>query len=201
MKFFFTAIALCATLTSFAQLEKGKFLVSGSASFGKSHYDNDVLTYSQGGVNIRGGYMVTDNFAVGASAQFRSYRSETKTLPALTIWETTKEKTYGASVFGRRFLSANDKLHFFFDGELFYRRNNDYSRTNNMTSDSTVTNRYGAAISPGVMFFVTKKIAVTTTVGELSYYRIVQPGSEVKFFEFDANFNISSIMFGATIVF
>ena len=201
MKIIFTTLALCVALSSYAQLERRKFFVTGSLSYSKSNYDNQAGTTVAQGVLINGGYMLTDNFAIGASGQFSDYWSQGKDIQTSVVNYKRKTRSYGGSIFARRFLSANDKLHFFIEGQLAYSHDFEYQRSGSITNDSTVSHRMAAAISPGVLFFVTRRIAVTSAFGQLSYGRIIQPANEVKYFDFDANFNIRNFTFGASIFF
>lgn len=201
MKLFLTTLSLCVAITSYGQLEARRFFISGSAIFNKTHYDNWALISWQAGGSIRGGYMLKENFAIGAGLRYMDFKTEGYSGPTRTLTSAQRSKAYGGSIFARRFLSANEKFHFFIDGEFFSQRDENYEWAMGVPSDSISSNRIGAAVAPGVVFFITKKIALTSTFGQLSYYHINQPGIEKKYYDFDVNFNIRSVMFGASIFF
>lgn len=201
MKYILTAIAFCTMFSCYGQLEKGRTFITGIGGYTAFHYDNDQADNETWNGEVLGGHMITDQFAVGAVATAYSYWSVSRNPSTKQRADRQKTETYSVSLVARKFFSANNKLHFYLDARPHYQYSSDQYEAQGEFNSPVITNRLGVSLAPGVMYFLTDKIAVTAGLGNLSFDRDKQKESNVYQYRFNANFNLSYLSFGASIFF
>ncbi len=94
------AILLMFSITSFAQTEKGKFMIGGNASFAKIKQ----FEYKANEFNISplGGYFIVENLAVGVGLDYTLHKSK-----------SSKGESIAVMPFARYYFGKYDKLRFF----------------------------------------------------------------------------------------
>lgn len=64
-KVLLTVFAALTVFTASAQIEQGTWLISGSSNLGFTSFNEDAGDYSQFNIDVKGGYFVIENLAVG----------------------------------------------------------------------------------------------------------------------------------------
>lgn len=75
-------LTLFAAITVFAasaQIEQGTILVGASSSAGFTSYNEDAGDYSEFNINLKGGYFVIDNLALGLNLGYQKVDEESAT--------------------------------------------------------------------------------------------------------------------------
>ena len=148
-KFVLAALTLMfISLTSNAQFKKTEKFLEGTVSYSKT-----TGTERQYSINPTVGYFLTNRFALGVNAG---------------IGENATQKTTGIGVFGRCYLKNSDKLSIFSQLGV---------SSNKLEVGKTKTTTTNASLGIGANYFVTKKIALTTTLASLVDYSDVHSKS------------------------
>lgn len=153
------ALVLGITMTSFAQINRGQFLIGGLINFQstKNEYSNDP-NYKLNTISISPniGYFIIDKIAAGVRIDIRSYKSNSGVLEA-------RETTTGIEPFLRYyFLPGSKKVNAFIDGSYVH----DKTKTRYYSSsDYFFEMSRGYHFSAGPSIFLTNQIALEFTVG------------------------------------
>ena len=190
-KCFLILLAVCAIQSSYSQTEKGKMFIGGQLNLSSNLNSSlDILSKSDNnsfGINISPnfGYFIADNFAIGAninlgtssSTQNKEYTSAT--LPSKYTFKSTSI-SLGLGGFARYYINISDNFKFYFNGGVNYlystqkitNSNNDpnyiYS-SGNPASEEYQTNTLSLAVSPGLAYYITPKIGIQTSFGNINY--------------------------------
>jgi hypothetical protein len=189
-KCFLVLLTVCAMQTSYSQTEKGKNFIGGQINLSGStssfldtlnKFDNNSFGFS---VSPNYGYFIADNVAIGVNVNFGISNAVQNSKYSNNIPSefTYKSNTlsYGGGAFARYYLNISDKFKFYFNGGLNYfystqkikNSNNDpnyvYS-TSNPANKEVQTNSLAFAISPGLVYFITPKVGLHTSFGNLNY--------------------------------
>ena len=164
-------LALLLSSSGFAQQHKGKWLVGGTfgsnSRTGTMQYpdveDKSNLLY----VSPRVGYFLSDRWAVGIAPSFsRSFRG----LPN----HKHETRTVSVAPFIRNYWPVGDKLSIF--GELSGSVDRSTERINKVNGDSTQIENFssgttgmGLYLRPGIVYFITPKIGIETSIGSLGF--------------------------------
>ncbi len=160
---------LLVSLTSFAQVSKGKWLVGGGfESFNRtSTMTNPGVENksSQVSVSPRVGYFFADRWAAGIAPSY----SHGKYKDSL---QTSKGNGYSIGAFVRYYQPIGEKLAIFgsLNGISYAAGSNELDHVDNALSRK---NKYrsvgvGAFIQPGIAYFITPKIGLETSFGGLN---------------------------------
>ena len=155
-KFLFMAIALIALQTSFAQtFSKGDTILEGTASYSTSTATGNPKTMD---FSPSIGYFLSDKFAVGAQLGLGSTKTDS---------DKSNSTSYG--VFARCYvLNVGDHLKAFSQLDL---------GGSNATSTADIkTTQFGVNVGLGLNYFLSKKLAITTSVGNLLGYNTTKVG-------------------------
>jgi hypothetical protein len=173
--------------STFCQIGKGTIFLGPGLSFSTSKDERtEVLspnyiqtnTYRNLNLNLRLGYFITDKVAVGLVFQNAGYKgvSETKSPPAINT-STTKQSINYFGLFGRYYKMINEsKIGLFGQLDLMYGLGkNTFENENNngtivtKTDQNTDINALRVGLAPGIVYFVTDRLAFETYFGGLSY--------------------------------
>ena len=187
--------------TSQAQTTKGTVAFTGSLGYtqskGKSDYKSDVILFegfephriehSSLTLSPSIGYFIKDNLEVGISV-FSSH-SESKSIHHSGMYENgtvTLERQYntlnntkhiGLNVYARQYKFLTEKLAIYGTLSVGYNKANltsIYTLTDTASQvfeNDNLYSTYAAALSPGVTFFVSRKIGLNANLGALTYNR------------------------------
>lgn len=193
-KLLFVSLLVNFVFTTFAQLSEGRSMIGGSFSFSKNQTnDNDTSYNKYTQVNKRNnfngslnyGYFIKDNLMLGA---FGSYGSNTNSSNMNYIHPNSgyyrSSNTYRSILFsGGLFLRyykmlGNSKFALFANLSSSFGGGN-YTQyivyKNSVVNDTITTDTKGKisslriAINPGLVYFLTKNIAIETSFGGLGY--------------------------------
>lgn len=158
-KIILTTLSLAITIISFAQINKGQFLIGGSVSFEstKSDYqDNRTYVYNNFFLSPALGYFFIDKLAAGVRVDFRSYNY--KNYGSLVVHQNNTSLSPFARYY---FLPATQKVNVFVDGSYIHNKN----KFRNLSSPDFTEKANGYAVAAGPAIFLTKQVALEFTVG------------------------------------
>jgi len=187
-KCFLVLLTVCAIRVSYSQTEKGKMFIGGQVSLSgssQSHIDtsykseNNTVGFS---IAPNYGYFIKDNFAIGATINFGVSNSTQNTSYTSPITYTNKSNTlsYGIGGFANYYVNITDNFKFYFNGGVNYlystqntkHSNNDpyyFYSPRNPENQEIQTNAISFSIAPGLVYFVTPKLGIQTTFGNINY--------------------------------
>jgi hypothetical protein len=177
--------------------ENGTWVFGGDLDFGtaKNESFNPVgTTFKANGfaIAVRTGYVFTkNNLEVGLGLGYDTSKSNNNTNNT-----EFKNNSYTISPYVRKYFPVNENFSFFLQGEVAFS-----SRTfeiNNRFNENE-GNSIFTGIRPGFVYFVTKNIALNSTIGALGYSNAVSKRNGIKENESnDFSFSLSSstIIFG-----
>lgn len=150
---FSSAIYSQSTVEGFS---KGSLFAGGQVSFSSEKFDeNEARGFS---FNPRIGYFLSNNLAVGVNVGFATSKEE----QGVVIKSDFSSTSFG--VFGRYYFTPANKF------SVFGNLGANYSTTTNKTLNPDLKiNGFGVSLSPGINYFISKKIAIETSIGLLSY--------------------------------
>jgi len=221
-KCFLVLLSICAIQVSYSQTEKGKMFIGGQLNLSGSRLSHlDTLYKSEN--NTVGfsfapnyGYFIKDNFAIGATVNFgvsNSTQNTSDTQILSTVTRKSNTLSCGIGGFARYYLNITDNFKFYFNGGINYLystqkiklSNNDptyvYSPSN-PESQEIQTNTISFAISPGLVYFVTPKIGIQTTFGNINYNYFSSTNKSLLYDNhnnvnsYGVNLNLSTFSFG-----
>jgi hypothetical protein len=160
---------LFLSLTGFAQVCKGKWLVGGGFdSFTRTNTMTSPAAENKNSsvsISPRVGYFFADRWAVGIAPNYSNYKYKDSIV-------TNKGSGYGIGAFVRYYQPIGEKLGIF--GQL---NGISYSvgssELDHIDDAQSRKNKYqsvgvGAFIQPGIVYFITPKIGLETSIGALN---------------------------------
>ncbi|MBO0359474.1 hypothetical protein J0X19_16040 [Hymenobacter sp. BT186] len=229
-----SALALSLTIgAAQAQTEAGKLLISGQVNYAQSESESNTTNAGlppttikqeakQSGFNFAPqlGFFVADRLAVGVvGVTSTSKRTDNRTESFSGSSEFVNKYTYrnttvSVGPFVRYYTMIMENLGFY--GQLsggYQRQTNKNSSdtrgqngTQSYSYENKATGGYGN-LTPGFVYFPTKKIGIELTLGNLVYSKLknkqqngqLQPGSsEGSSSDFGANFGLQNLAIGAS---
>ncbi len=165
-KLILSVIALSGlTLASYAQTEKGKYILGGTASYETSKTDA-VNAKSSENLNIvpNLGYFVSDDFAIGTGIGY-SYSKTAVASP------TGINNAVIVSPFGRYYAGLSDQFKFFGQASVPMAFGNVKAVDTNGDAGAKAgtSTSIGVALSPGFAYFPTKKLGIEFALKGISY--------------------------------
>ena len=185
-------VALVVCFKSQAQLSKGRMMLSGSFNYSKNYAaTTDTGVYAQQPINnsnsftgtIRYGYFVTDKIAVGVYGSYThsGNNSNSNYFNGTTHLVQTSNRTannFSAGVFSRYYQMLG-KSRFALFGELFagYGMGKQEQKVTSLdpagnlvtTNSHSDLSSINLGFNPGLVFFVTKHLAIETTFGSAGF--------------------------------
>jgi hypothetical protein len=175
MKKLFITLAFITPLVSFAQVEKGMFLVSGNVSFQKNLSDNQAMAptsaiVKQFDVMPYFGYMVSSRLAIGIVADYSSFEQNFDAPQNQVSVIRTNLDFYNVGLFVRYYHPITGKFFFFAQGDVSYGKGTQ-SALLPAVIDTPKADIKGAtiAVRPGITYFVSKRWAVELIMGSIKY--------------------------------
>jgi hypothetical protein len=178
--------------------EKGTWVFGGDLNFRTANYesfnpgDTSINKSNSLAIAVRTGYVFTKNnleFGLGLSYNTSKINHSYDN-------SEFKNNTSTISPYVRKYFPVNENFSFFLQGEVAF-------SIVNSESDNNLTENEGKSIfigiRPGFVYFVTKNIALNSTIGALGYGYFTNERDGMQTFE-DNNFTFSlassNIMFG-----
>jgi hypothetical protein len=191
---------VCLPLIAFSQIEKGRSFISGGLGFTTNSPDNpqpgSTKNLSRVDVNAMYGYLIGNTWAIGISPSWSAQKQ--------TFEDNSKNhsNSFAIGPFVRKYFQLNDKFYFHLDGGYNFIQQKDFSETPQGDKGAvTKSSSNIIAITPGVSYFITDRVALQAMIGKLSYSKFKNPSTNSGSKAFDLNFSISSISLGASVYF
>lgn len=191
MKKVFIILSFLGCQLTQAQTEKGNILLGASVNYsqGKSKYQGEntpdiYLENKNSNVNenVRVGYFFANNFAAGVLLTHQYSLSSQKNVNNQPLNPgTTDSKNIGNTINAGLFLRgyktfAENKFAFFYElsGSYVFGRNNGTTTVKNnfattITKSHNDISGFNVGIRPGFTYFITKKIGLEASVGNLAF--------------------------------
>lgn len=179
-----------------AQIMRGTSVISGdlSASYSTDEWTDGTAKYLDFSLIPSFGYFLADNFQLNIALEVNYSTSKT---PYMNLGENKDETLSYYFVPSVKFYKAvTDK--FYFNLGIFFRygmrdtKYTPYFGTETKRNFSTI----GMGIQPGFTYFVTDKIAFTSSLGTIGYTLINNKTDDKKSGGFGFNFGLNSLYFG-----
>ncbi|WP_109851693.1 outer membrane beta-barrel protein [Aquimarina sp. AU58] len=183
---------------------KSDFFVSGTMSYNNSKNRGDFGSTEKGHILIiepEIGFFIHSNIAIGTRLSVFTNTSKNSNS------NEVEESGYGVGVFGKYFFTPKKRFSIYAELSAAYRtseREQEFTLSNNQIESRKSENKgYNIAISPGMQFFVSKRLALTSRIGSISYNSLdnenTDPNggkfnSDVK--NFSINLGLDNIYFG-----
>jgi hypothetical protein len=199
MKKLIIILTMVLPVMAFAQVQQGRSFLSGGIGFNtnspKSAQLGEPGRFTHFDINAKYGFMIGDTWAIGISPSFstqmQKYLGNSKNV----------SNDFSIGPFIRKYFPLSNKFYFHLDASYSYETLGGYTqssggdKTKSPKSTSNVI-----AILPGASYFVTDRVALTATIGKLSYSNF-KNGSTSDSSGFDLNFGITSLTLGAAVYF
>jgi hypothetical protein len=178
--------------------EKGTWVFGGDLNFrtanNESFNPGGTSIYKANGfaIAVRTGYVFTKNnleFGLGLTYNTSKINDSYNN-------SEFKNNTYTISPYVRKYFPVNENFSFFLQGEIAFSSVN--SESNNSLTENE-GNSIFTGIRPGFVYFVTKNIALNSTIGALGYNYFTNERDGMKTLEsnnFTFSLASSNIMFG-----
>jgi hypothetical protein len=199
MKKLIVILIVVLPLMAFSQVQQGRSFLSGGIGFNSnkpaSSQPGEPNQFTHFDVNAKYGFLIGDTWAIGISPSYSSQMQE------YTNTSKNTSTDFGIGPFVRKYFPCSDKFYFHLDASYAYERLGGYTKdaTGNKIDAPKQTSNV-IAITPGASYFVTDRVALTATLGKLSYTNL-KNGSGNKSSGFDLMFGISSFTLGAAVYF
>lgn len=221
-KILLVLIALFTIVTCYSQTEKGKKFIGGQLNLSNNTYSYLDTLYKSNrnsfGFQIvpNFGYFIKDNFAIGVNVNFgvsnTTQNQEQQYLPTKTT-SKSNSISYGGGGFARYYKKITDNFFFFANGEVSYiyqtqkfvYSNNDPNYvypTSDPANQEVQTNSISFDVNPGLVYFVTPKLGIQTTFGDIYYNNSTSKNISLLFDnhrnvnDYGINLNISTFYLG-----
>ena len=174
MKKFLAISTIClSSFLSFAQPQKGTWIIGGSGSvfFQRPTSNYPVDFRISAGVHPGIGRFVSDRLVLNGDLGYTYSLSKRETQ---SISTKSEEHSIGGGIGLTRFFSAGEKLFFTLNGSLevgYARRINSSGSSLSNLSNINTTNQFRASVnlSPGLAYFINDYWMVTARIGSLFY--------------------------------
>ncbi len=199
MKKILVAMIICLPMLTFAQVEQGRSFLSGGFGFNTNSPDNpqpgSTKHFTTFNINAMYGFLVGDTWAIGITPSFQTQTQ--------TFYDDSKNhsNSFGIGPFVRKYFVCGDKFYFQLDAMYSFQQQKDFSEsTTGNKGPETKTSTNVIAIVPGASYFITDRVALTATMGRLSY-SMFKGANDNDSKSFDFNFGITSFTLGAAVYF
>ncbi|MBB6611716.1 hypothetical protein H7F15_11760 [Pontibacter sp. Tf4] len=207
-KLFIVAVLGLLCTSAFAQTLQGTKAVSGSFSVGmyaNNQRSNNMAPsdYSHRFLRIEPsiGYFLKDNLEAGASLGFETNRTKSVQDGGFSDFtEDSRTRGYSFSPYLKKYFSLTDKfaLSARVEAGVDMRKTKTEFSSDYTVSTESDTKGYFAGISPGLTFFPTEKIGISTSFGSLGYSNSTTESGSFKSTSgfFGLNLSSSTLSFG-----
>lgn len=162
----FTVIAIAATTTLSAQVNKGDILLGATLGAGYNNSNSGASTTSQSNSNLapRIGFGVGNNSVLGARLNVAYGSTKTKQYD-----NKTSTFTYGASIFWRKLMPITKQIGWYVepDAGIAFSR---YTSKSSGTKSKTTSTSYTAGVVPGIYYQPLSSLLISADFGGLNYY-------------------------------
>lgn len=176
---FFLFTTLFTFSTTFAQEEsgygfnRGDFFVSGTMSYSNSNSKNDTQSTNKRNrfvIEPELGYFIHSNIAIGTRLSVSTNTSKNSNNNNNN--NKTEESGYGVGIFGKYFFTPKKRFSIYGELSAMYQNSENEQKLtfqDQIEIRKSENNGYSIAISPGMQFFVSEKLALTSRIGSISY--------------------------------
>lgn len=213
-----------------AQIPKGTKMIGTRLNYNQYKSDNSTVGNAGTTTNVNtnkgfsglvnGGYFIKDNLVVGLVVgygnQFSEYSNTTPGMNSTSNSNSSSSTTFSVGLYGRIYKMMKDnKIGFFGNMDVLYssgKSNTEYVYSNNLyvntqTSKGDITG-YSLSLSPGVVYFITDRIGLEASYGNLSFrnqttestYNDGRTGTDIVN-GINFNFSVSSLNVGVNFYF
>jgi hypothetical protein len=165
-----TTVLFFITVIGNAQIVKGRTLLGGTVVYNQSssYVSNNILFPGKQHyltINPAFGIAVKENVIVGLEPSFSFSNQQSGT--EADLFEN-KGRSYGASVFVRRYVPLLKKFYFFGQAAAGGNKNKSWQEYHNQTSNSTEGWGASVSFSPGLTYALTKKLYVESSLNSFA---------------------------------
>ena len=171
-------LSFVITTMTFAQHKKGDIYFGGSVNFGAGSSSTKVgSTKTEGpktfnfGIQPKVAYFISDKFSVGVDLGFSSSSSKIDNSGTTTSYSNM---AYGGGVFARYYVMPTEKFGFFFEANTGIMAGTSKNKVGSVKTDGPNTLEINAGITPGIVFYVSKRVALEANYGFLGYSSYTQ---------------------------
>jgi hypothetical protein len=185
---FSTSITFAQEKTDYGFSEKDIY-ISGSIFY--SNEKNDDYDYSSFGFRPYVGFFVSENISINGGFIFSSSSNGNNFNDF-----TSKRSGFGGSLGATYFFTPKKQFSFMLNLNTTYERINfDDSNSNGF---ETKLNQFGIAFSPGINYFVSKRLALQLSFGAISYFSSTSKDNDfIDYNRFGLDLNLSNLGLGA----
>jgi len=164
----FILLAVVMVVSTNAQIAKGSIWLGGSIGYSenKTDYNDGYPDYKKTNLTVTPaiGKAIKENLVAGIDLTYNNYREQNY---SGGTYYTTKQNTYGAGFFLRRYLPIVKNLYVYGQGRLGF----DYSKNNQTPASTYGLNSKGWSTDltfyPGVSYAINKKLQLETGFNNL----------------------------------
>lgn len=160
-----TLVILALTIFSFANAQKGTYLVSGDFGFNSQKVNSAGNHTNQTSFSItpKIGYQFTENWTVGAQTSVSFSKNETDAGDG-------KYNSYSIGAFVRYSKPLSEIFEVYADfGASYGFSNGSYTNVNNVTVDTSKSNGFGVGVTPALMLKIKNGFGLNFGFGGLGY--------------------------------
>ena len=161
-----TLVILALTIFSFANAQKGTYLVSGDFGFNSQKVNSAGNHMDQTSFSItpKIGYQFTENWTVGAQTSVSFSKNETDAGDG-------KYNSYSIGAFVRYSKPLSEMFEIYADlGSGYSFGDGRYANTNNTTVNTSKSNGFGVTITPALLLKIKNGFGLNFGFGGLGYY-------------------------------
>jgi hypothetical protein len=217
---------LFLNIQSYAQMSKGKIMLNGNGSYYQSKNERNEATgpasfhqneVKYGNFNLNIGYFISNNFALGITERLGTYgASSSNTFVSGNVSIQTNKTNYFYTGLFIRYNQpfAKSKFGGFLQMNVLYNwgrseQSSIYIPVNfpeNKMRTAEKSYRYVCSLTPGLYYFVTNKLSIEASLGNLFYENGVDKSTTGDYTlrksnQFNSNFSISTLNLGLTFYF
>lgn len=188
------SFALCITIVSEAQIEKGMKVLTGSLSFSTNTANRfDTLSNltnksSRIEFNPSIGFLVSDKICIGINVPLDYSFGTNKTTQNYSTFDLNQSREnnsfgYGIAPYVRYYIKITDKFYGYLNGSVRFGLRNSYTKTettetyplNPLSNNySNVESKYmyydySARVNFGLMYFISNKLALEASLASIGY--------------------------------
>jgi len=158
---------------AFSQQAKGDIYLGGSLNLSAESSSTEVgSTNTDGpkifsfGIEPKVGYFISDKISVGLNLGFSSYNRKVE-----NSGTTTKNTnlSYGGGIFARYYVLPTEKFGFFFEAGADLMAGSSKTDIGGVETDGPNTLNINAGFTPGIVFYVSNRVALEANYGFLGY--------------------------------
>ena len=167
-------LVLALAMVSFANAQKGTYLVFGNVSFWSNKEASSVNESKGENFNFspKVGYQFKDNWTIGVEAGFATSKNEYTYEQNAMNNQERKTKNYSVGAFVRYSQSLSQMFLLYADLGAGY-NNRKETNTNSFSNPATFTNTFDgvyASFAPGLFLNIKNNFGLNFGIGGLSYY-------------------------------